>query len=272
MAMHINEDWINSSFLSWIRPRQWEWHATINSTQERAIELAKRGAPHGTFVGADEQTSGRGRDGRVWQSPSEHGLYVSWIVRPDACSQWMPWMQMIAAAALCGAIRTLAKESTRLSLILKWPNDLFVGNRKIGGILVDSLLNHHEVEYAIIGVGISIHHQASDFPMEMRDKTTSWVRLGVEPPQREVLLAACHEELMKVMNRFYASANVDVEAMRHYIKQSMPRMPINLPFRTREGIVMATPLDLDTSMRLLIEKENGSRFWIEPNGSLIAWE
>jgi len=122
---------------------------------------ALAGAPEGLLVLAEQQISGRGRMGRVWQSPPQANIYMSWLLRPT----WLPANQiyaltMLFGVSLCAAI----KEVTGLLAQLKWPNDLLlplgVGNPnlgKAGGILVDAIWRGHGLEFANVGCGVNVN-------------------------------------------------------------------------------------------------------------------
>ncbi len=108
--------------------------ATIDSTNTCALDQAKAGAPHGSFYVADEQTAGRGRSDHAWISQAGEGLYLSVLLRPDIATADLIWLPLLAGLAAHRAIR----EITALEADLRWPNDLLIGHRKVGGILVEA--------------------------------------------------------------------------------------------------------------------------------------
>jgi BirA family biotin operon repressor/biotin-[acetyl-CoA-carboxylase] ligase len=121
---------------------------SAGSTNDRARELAAAGAPHGTLVTAGEQTAGRGRQGRGWATPPGTAIAASLVLRHhDAL---LPLRAGLAVADVAGPAARV-----------KWPNDVLVGGRKVGGILVESALAGSRVRYAIAGLGINVNFQAT---------------------------------------------------------------------------------------------------------------
>ncbi|MBA3949235.1 MAG: biotin--[acetyl-CoA-carboxylase] ligase [Acidobacteria bacterium] len=141
---------------------------TVDSTNDRALELAAAGAPDGSVILADAQTSGRGRRGRSWHSP-EGGLYLSYLVR-DAGDLPRPALLTLAAGvATARAIR----EATGLAARLKWPNDVVTdqGARKLAGILAEASGAGSRLEFAVIGVGINV--SPATFPPDLAGRASS---------------------------------------------------------------------------------------------------
>jgi BirA family biotin operon repressor/biotin-[acetyl-CoA-carboxylase] ligase len=138
---------------------------SLPSTMDAASALAHRGAPHGVVVVADEQTAGRGRRGATWASPRGAGLYLSLVARPTAAS--LPLITLCAGVG----VRDGISGATGLATHLKWPNDLFVGKRKLAGILAEGLAIGTRDQAVIIGVGINVMPAA--FPPDVAASATS---------------------------------------------------------------------------------------------------
>ena len=119
------------------RPRA--HHAVTDSTNERAKELATAGAPHGTLVTAGEQTAGRGRQGREWVAPPGSSVLMSLVLR-----ELDPLLPLRAAVAVAGTVGS--KE-------IKWPNDVWLGGRKVAGILVEG---RPAEGWAVLGIGVNV--------------------------------------------------------------------------------------------------------------------
>jgi BirA family transcriptional regulator, biotin operon repressor / biotin---[acetyl-CoA-carboxylase] ligase len=141
--------------------------ATIHSTNTYALEEAKAGAPHGSFYVADEQTAGRGRSDHQWISKSGEGLYLSVLLRPNLPTADLVWLPLLAGLAVHRAIH----EVTALQADLRWPNDLLIGPRKTGGILVEAQAEGANATAAVIGIGINLHQQR--FPPNLATEPTS---------------------------------------------------------------------------------------------------
>lgn len=131
----------------------------ISSTMDEAKALAAAGAPEGTLVWAKAQSAGRGRQGRVWESEPGN-LYLSLILRPHCPMNRAPEIGFVTSLALYDAIKEFLPES---SLILKWPNDLLVKNRKMAGIILEAMPPvSGQVDGLILGVGVNVSHCPAD--------------------------------------------------------------------------------------------------------------
>src|ERR1035437_7048656 len=120
------------------------------STTPAPLHAARNGAPHGSVYFADEQQAGRGRADHAWHSVAGEGLYLSVLLRPQIPSARLPLLPLAAGLASADAIHSL----TGLTVDLRWPNDLLIGTRKAGGILVEAHTESHSVVFAVVGIGI----------------------------------------------------------------------------------------------------------------------
>jgi BirA family transcriptional regulator, biotin operon repressor / biotin---[acetyl-CoA-carboxylase] ligase len=157
---------------------------SVGSTNLLALDAAQAGAPHGSVWVADEQTAGRGRGGHSWHSTRGDGLYMSVLLRPQMALLDALWLSLATGLA----VRTAIADVTGLVVDIRWPNDLLLGDRKCGGVLVETSVVASQsdspamLRYAVIGVGINVNHES--FPAELRDIATSlrqesgrkWVR------------------------------------------------------------------------------------------------
>jgi BirA family transcriptional regulator, biotin operon repressor / biotin---[acetyl-CoA-carboxylase] ligase len=129
-----------------------------DSTNTDALEAARSGAPHGSVFFADEQLTGRGRGDHTWHSPPGAGLYVSILLRLQTHTSQLPLWPLLAGLAAATAI----KAACGLTVDLRWPNDLLMGPRKAGGILVEAHSEANRVAFAVIGIGINVHQRSFD--------------------------------------------------------------------------------------------------------------
>ncbi|HJZ86634.1 MAG TPA: biotin--[acetyl-CoA-carboxylase] ligase [Polyangia bacterium] len=148
--------------------RPLEWVESCSSTSDVAAERARAGAPHGLCVVAEAQERGRGRAGRVWFSPPRANLYLSLLVRPP-----LPPVRVPPLALAVGVAAAEALHEQGLAVDLKWPNDLLVRGRKLGGILIEMASELERVSFAVIGIGVNVNVQAPALPEELRDRATS---------------------------------------------------------------------------------------------------
>ncbi len=155
----------------------------VDSTNQRARELAQRGAPHGTAVTAAEQTAGRGRQGRTWAAPAGRAILCSVVVRDPP--RLLPLTAGVAVAEMVDEVLDVPGSSPAL---LKWPNDVLVEGRKVAGILVEG---RPQEGWAVVGIGVNVALRPEDFPAELRGIAGT---LGLGPqalsPALELLLAA----------------------------------------------------------------------------------
>ncbi len=168
---------------------------SVSSTNDVAKQLAEQGAPEGTLVFTEEQTAGRGRQKRRWIAPAGSSLLVSFLLRPSLAPEQLPLLLMASALAVASAI----EESTGLKVLFKWPNDILVGGKKAGGILIETGLRGEEVDFAVIGVGLNVNFDVASIP-EIPSTATSISReLGEEVPRLKVL-----HSLLRSMEREYS--------------------------------------------------------------------
>jgi BirA family biotin operon repressor/biotin-[acetyl-CoA-carboxylase] ligase len=147
---------------------------STDSTNTRARELAAEGAEHGTVVTADEQTAGRGRQGRVWTAPAGRALLYSAIVRPlDERHLMLP---LAVPLAVCEAAAELRPG---IECGVKWPNDVLVAGSKLAGILVEA---RPQDGWAVVGVGLNLTVEPGEFPPELRQRAVS---LAFAPPRAD---------------------------------------------------------------------------------------
>lgn len=129
--------------------------AVTESTNNDALEAARAGAAHGAVYLADEQTAGRGRGDHGWISKPGEGLYMSVVLRPELAPARLALLPLAAGLAAGHAVSII----TGLRVDLRWPNDLLIGERKAGGILVEAKSEGGVVAYAVVGIGINVHQR-----------------------------------------------------------------------------------------------------------------
>jgi BirA family biotin operon repressor/biotin-[acetyl-CoA-carboxylase] ligase len=152
-----------------------------DSTNARARDLATAGAPDGTIVTASEQSAGRGRQGRTWTAPAGRALLLSAVVRDlSRRDALLPLAVPVAVAQACDAFAGGRCD-------IKWPNDVWVGGRKLAGILLEG---RPQEGWAVIGIGLNVGTAAADFPQELRQTATSLaIEAGSDPGVDAVLQA-----------------------------------------------------------------------------------
>jgi BirA family biotin operon repressor/biotin-[acetyl-CoA-carboxylase] ligase len=162
-----------------------------DSTNTVAMELEDKEAIHGTVVIAESQTGGRGRMGRTWVSPPGGNIYLSVLLRPSLNARDAPVLTILAAVACCRAL----KDSTDLPIEIKWPNDLMISDKKVGGILTETKSMGGMILYAVLGIGINVNLDADHFPPEIRTIATSLRNETAQEFSRTILIANVLNEL-----------------------------------------------------------------------------
>jgi BirA family biotin operon repressor/biotin-[acetyl-CoA-carboxylase] ligase len=189
--------------------RAHEHHASLASTNDRALEWLAGGAPDGALVSADHQSAGRGRLGRPWSSPAGRDLYASVILRAGTPAQGFGALALAVGvgvregllAAFGGA--EAWRERGWPALALKWPNDVLLGGRKLAGILCESRWRGREVE-VVVGFGVNVHRSLDEFEPSLRATATSLALQVPERRGRAAILAAILARLEHELERFFA--------------------------------------------------------------------
>jgi BirA family biotin operon repressor/biotin-[acetyl-CoA-carboxylase] ligase len=145
-------------------------HRLTDSTNERAKDLARGGAPHGTTVTADEQTAGRGRQGRAWVAGPGDAILMSVVVRD--LERRHALLPLMAALAVCDA----ATGAAGIECLIKWPNDVWADGRKLSGILVEG---RPQEGWAVVGIGLNV--DTAEFPPELAGIATSLALEAADP-------------------------------------------------------------------------------------------
>jgi BirA family transcriptional regulator, biotin operon repressor / biotin---[acetyl-CoA-carboxylase] ligase len=167
-------------------------HPVTDSTNDRARDLAGAGAAHGTLVTADEQTAGRGRQGRSWSAAPGEALLMSVIVRDLEPRHAL--LPLMAALAVCEA----AEAVSEVRCEIKWPNDVWVDRHKLSGILVEA---RPAAGWAVVGIGLNTG--VREFPEELRDTATT-----LDLPSPDVAL----QPLLTRLDRWLEADQADILA------------------------------------------------------------
>ena len=235
-ALHLKARWLGC---------QRKVLLSCGSTKDEAARLARAGAKHGTIVVAERQSSGRGRDGRVWESPPG-GLYMSAVLRPPMPVVDVPPMTLAIGIGLCDAVRT-----TGAPAVLKWPNDLLVGRRKLAGVLVEAQSQGGKLEAAIVGIGVNIN---GELPDAVAETAISLAEAAGTSVDRDAFVERMLAHVERWVDRYVSNG---IEAI---IPAWQERMAIGLTARatidgeSRTGSV--TGLDADGA--LLLRDDDGN--------------
>ena len=174
--------------------RRIELFDCLPSTNREAVLLAQAEVEHGTVVVADSQTAGRGRLSRSWFSPAGANLYCSVVLRtarpPERLTEWLSWLPLVSALAAAEAIEQVSS----IHVSVKWPNDLLISERKVGGILCESGTGTRSGPFQIIGIGVNVNLDRNDWPAGLRASATSiWDERKIVVDRNRLLAQLLHE-------------------------------------------------------------------------------
>lgn len=177
---------IQESSTRWLG-KEIAYYEDIDSTNIRLKEWAKEGAIEGSLVIAEKQNNGKGRLGKVWNSPEGEGIWMSILVLPNIDIEKVPQLTLLAGLATCNAIR----EVTGMEVMIKWPNDLVLNGKKICGILCE-LVKLENGNGVIIGIGINVN--SKQFPSDLPYASSLYLE-GGQMYKRETIVRSVLEHL-----------------------------------------------------------------------------
>jgi BirA family transcriptional regulator, biotin operon repressor / biotin---[acetyl-CoA-carboxylase] ligase len=221
----------------------------VTSTNSVTQKLAAEGAPHGTVVVAEEQTAGRGRFGRAWYSEKSSGIYLSVILRPPLAPAAAPALTLMAGIAAQRAVSV----ASGLPVDIRWPNDLLIRGKKVGGILTEMSAELDRLHWVVLGVGVNVNHR--EMPAELKSLATSLRIEGQKPYDRLSLAAA----LLKEIDRHYQALLQEGSAgiARAWEAASSFAHGRRVRVEAGGGSYVATTAGLDSTGALRVRREDG---------------
>jgi len=220
----------------------------LSSTMDTGMQLGLKGISEGTIIIAETQTKGRGRLGRIWFSPKYKGIYFSLILRPKISPDKAPVLTLLTAVSICEAI----KEAVGLEAKIKWPNDIFLHNKKLGGILTELNAEVDEINFVVIGVGLNVNNDKKS----LISGATSLKELKKENISRLLFL----QEILRKMEANYfllerKGAPVIIEKWRQNNITLGRRVKVYSHRQHLEGLA----LDIDADGGLILRTDSGLR-------------
>lgn len=223
---------------------------SLNSTNTKAKELASTDIANGTVVISEEQTSGRGRFGRQWISPKFKGIWMSIILKPDMDPTNASNITLIGAAAVTEALAELGVEAK-----IKWPNDIILNNKKLGGILTEMSSELNLINYIIIGIGINVNISSEDFSKELEEIATSLKIQTGEELSRKELLANILGHFERLYEEYINENNLN--STLEVCKKSSILLGKEIQLYCKGVLVTAKAVDIDEEGLLIIEHKDG---------------
>ena len=226
---------------------------TIDSTNTECKRQAMSGAPHGLVILSEEQTGGRGRRGRSFQSPKSSGLYLSVLLRPELSLSEVNDFTTWVAVAVCDGIEAACGVRPQI----KWTNDLILGGKKLCGILTELGLESetHTLQYLVTGIGVNVNHAPEDFDEEVRSIATS-LSMYLGKPVRRAGLAI---ELLKALDRMYAGFPHNKQEYLDRYRADCLTVGKDVQLITPVSRQEAHALSIDDEFRLVVEFPDGSQ-------------
>ena len=222
----------------------------LESTNKTAKEMAISGAEHGTVIIADCQTAGKGRYGRSFHSPPNHGLYMSIIIQPMQYSFSAPTLiTAFAAVTVCEAIEAVSDNTPKI----KWVNDIFLDGKKVCGILTEAVTDFESgnTQWIVVGIGINYSTPATEFPEDLQHIAGSVFGSDTPPATRNRLAA-------EIVNSFFIQENkYDEKAMLEKYKQRMFMLGKTVLVTGTAEPYEAMAVDVDSNGHLVVQKSTG---------------
>lgn len=222
------------------------YYQALGSTMEEAEQLALSGAAEGTLIIAEGQTKGRGRMGRTWISPKYQGIYFSLILRPQLLPGSTPILTLLAAVSICEAIG----QACELEARIKWPNDILIQDRKLGGILTELSAEIDLTHFVVLGVGLNVNNNTKT----LVNGATSLKQEKKEAVNRIILL----QEILHALEKNYLliekkSNSKIIDKWRVFSTTLGKRIKVISSKRHLEG----EAIDIDIDGGLLLRRDSG---------------
>lgn len=216
------------------------YRPVCDSTQTIAAEKARENAPHGTVVITEEQTAGRGRLERAWDSSASKGIWMSVIIRPEISPQHAAQFTLVSAVAITRAIEDI----TNCSPHIKWPNDLLINGRKVTGILTELQADMDCVQSIIIGIGVNVNQDLDSFEESIQSIATSLKMESGKEVDRAELVAKILFYLEKYTDIYVENGFEPIKLLwESYNCTIGQRIRANLLRETLEGIAIGITND-----------------------------
>lgn len=229
-----------------------QFFSSIESTNQYAKKIALQGTEKYCAVIAEEQTAGRGRNNRSFHSPAKHGLYLSLLLKLSLTSDVAMRVTSAVAVAVCRAIESLVPIKTGI----KWVNDIFIGDKKVGGILTEGVigLETGRLESVVVGIGLNVSTPSSEFPLHLQAIATSLSAAAAEVQiKRANLAAAIIDEVLNIMD--------ELETMSFLTEYRERSIVINQSVLVSQGseTYEAVALEINNQGALIVQTESGEQ-------------
>lgn len=226
-----------------------EYFSTINSTNQKAKEDAFN-LEDGSVLIAEEQTGGRGRLGRQWISPDGKGIWMSIVLKPELDPYKVSKITLIGVVAVFNALKNIGIDSQ-----IKWPNDILINGKKVGGILTEMSSELNMIDYIIMGIGINANLDKEDFPQDLKNKGTS-LKIEIKREiNRKELTAKILNELEKLYIEF--KENGDIGEIIPILRENTITLGKEILVIRGKTERIGKAIDIDEQGELVVEFQSG---------------
>lgn len=248
LSLEEIEAYLNTKFIG----RRIIHFDSVESTNSIAKKLGDSDEADGSVIIAEEQTKGRGRLGRSWVSPKHKGIWMSIILKPDLNPVDAVNLTQTAAAAVVKAAQELG-----IKTLVKWPNDIVINNKKVCGILTEMNAELTKINYVVVGLGINVNIEESEFPEDIKDTATSLKLETNSFVNRQKLTAGILNNFEDLYTKLTQENNI--EASVNICRENSAVIGKDVLIINREKTIEAHVIDIDDKGRLLVEYTGGRR-------------
>lgn len=222
----------------------------VDSTNEEVKRAARGGGQQGLLLVAKKQTGGKGRLGRVWISPEGTSIYMSVLLTPELSPTQLPCITLVFGLAICRAIRDIAE----CEALIKWPNDIIIGNKKLCGILAEMTVEDNLVSYATVGVGINVNNRG--FSDEISHKATSlYLEKSISFDRNEIIAVLCGY-IEQVYDEFIVSG---FDSLKDEYVNLCATIGRDVSAQRAGGEICGKAVDVADDGSLIVELDSGDR-------------
>ena len=250
MAEILHADAISARLQTKLLGKKVHVFQTIDSTNDRAMDMAAKGAEEGTLIIAETQTGGKGRLGRSWFSPPGVNLYLSIILRPKIVCAQATMLTLLAGIAVAQAIR----ERSGLEAFLKWPNDVLISGQKVAGILAELVADGQAIKHLIMGIGLNVNLEASMLPPELAKTATSLKIESGSDFSRLAVLETLVNQLERWYTIFLEQGSTPILKEYSQLSQTLGR---RVQVAYQDKVLEGEAIGLAANGGLILREENG---------------
>ncbi len=232
------------------------YFSETKSTNDYCLKLSRDGAPEGTVVVADYQKQGKGRLNRSWFSAKGENLLLSILLRPQQDIESLQKITLASASILIDTFLIYLKKHKldKIKFNVKWPNDILVGNKKIAGILAESILQEKHINALVVGFGINLNSSGDSIPAEIRERATSLAELIGQPVDIEDFFA---ELLYHFEGSYVKLERSNYSSVVSTWKKQCKQLGCPIIVSTIDGDEEAVFQDVNEEGHLLYKRKNG---------------